>query len=195
MYVNIRYSSIYNVGTNKQSSRAKDYQMGIYNNWDWVSPKYTNWDILTHTPSKIMFQENVDNYQPITLFHKYSKVSLGRPLVKRSPICLSIPVFPQLWDTDLICTEYSRNYWLTLVPLRPSEGYSFSVGRRTDIWDLSWLGIERNSFSVGRRTNVCDSSRLGLEPNSLSVGRRPDVWDSSGLGLESINSFGNILCK
>ena len=25
---------------------------------------------------------------------------------------MSIPMFPQLWDTDLLCTEYAQNYWL-----------------------------------------------------------------------------------
>ena len=58
------------------------------------------------------------------------------------------------------------------------------------------LGLESNSFSVGRRTDVWDSSRLGLESivsasvevqtswnrvNSFSAGQRADVWDATGV--------------
>ena len=50
------------------------------------------------------------------------------------------------------------------------------------------LGIEPNSFSVGRRTDVWDLSRLGLESIvSASV-------DGQTSGAQ-VNSFGHILCK
>ena len=46
MDVNIRYSSIYNVVTYEQSSKAKNYQMGLNHNWDLVSSKYPNWGLF-----------------------------------------------------------------------------------------------------------------------------------------------------
>ena len=46
---------MYNAGTNEKSPRAKKYQMGLNQNWDWVSPKYYNWDLFQKSLSKIMF--------------------------------------------------------------------------------------------------------------------------------------------
>ena len=46
MGVNIRYSCMYNVGTDEKSSRVKNYQMGLNHNWYWVSPKYPNWGLF-----------------------------------------------------------------------------------------------------------------------------------------------------
>ena len=34
---------------------------------------------------------------------------------------MSIPVFPTLWDPELLCTEYSWNYWLTRVSVNSSS--------------------------------------------------------------------------
>ena len=46
MGANIGNYCMYNVVTDEQISRSKNYQTGINHNWDWVSPKYTNWDLL-----------------------------------------------------------------------------------------------------------------------------------------------------
>ena len=72
---------------------------------------------------------------------------------------------------------------------------NFSVGRRTDAWELSRLGLEQNSFSVSQQTDVWDSSQIGLKPNSFTVGQQTDIQDSSRLGIKSITSFGHIMCK
>ena len=48
---------------------------------------------------------------------------------------------------------------------------SFSVGRRTDIWDSSRLGLE-SIVSVSVEVHMS-----GTQVNSFSVGRRSDVWD------------------
>ena len=93
MGANIGYSRMYNVGTSEQISTAKNYQMWLNHNWYWVSLKYPNWDLFPHPLSKIMPQEKGDNYQPMTLFCKYSKVALGRPLVKRYPSCSTVEIF------------------------------------------------------------------------------------------------------
>ena len=50
------------------------------------------------------------------------------------------------------------------------------------------LGLEPNSFSVGRRTDVSDLSQLGLESivSALVDGQTSGTW---------VNRFRNILCK
>ena len=42
---NIRYSRMYNVGTDEKSSSPKNYLMGLNHNWYWVFLKYFNWGI------------------------------------------------------------------------------------------------------------------------------------------------------
>ena len=97
-------------------------------------------------------------------------------------IFVSIPVFPKLWDTKLICTEYARKYWLTWVPVDSSQltrvpvdssPRRLFVNRRQKY--LAWFLFDSSPrrLSVDRRW---DSSWIGIEPNSFAVGRRTDVW-------------------
>ena len=44
-----------------------------------------------------------------------------RPKYISNTHTLSIPVFPKLWDTDLLYTEYAQNYWLTRIPGKSSQ--------------------------------------------------------------------------
>ena len=61
---------------------------------------------------------------------------------------LSIPLFPKLWDTELLCTEYAQKYWLTRVPVNLSPR-RLSV----DQWQTIWL----ESY-LTRVTGVCPST-------------------------------------
>ena len=60
MVVNIRYSHMYNLGIDETSSRVKNYQMGLNQNWDWVSPKYLNWDLFPQLFSNICTVPELD---------------------------------------------------------------------------------------------------------------------------------------
>ena len=46
MGAKIIYFRMYNIGTDEQSSRTKNYELGLNHNWDWVFQKYPNWDLF-----------------------------------------------------------------------------------------------------------------------------------------------------
>ena len=77
---------------------------------------------------------------------------------------LSIPVFPKLWDTELLYTEYAWNYWLTRVPGNLSQ--------------LTQVPVDSSPrrLSINRRQNYLAQVLFDLSPRSLSVDQR---WNYS----------------
>ena len=84
---------------------------------------------------------------------------------------LSIPVFPKMWDTELLCTEYARKYWLNRVPVNLSPR-RLSVDRR---WNyLTWILFDSSHMrlSVNRRWNYLARVLVNSSPRRPSVDRR-----------------------
>ena len=103
---------------------------------------------------------------------------------------LSIIVFPKLWYTELICTEYARNYLLTLVPVNSSQltqvpidsSYIIlSVDQRQNYLTRVLFDLSHRRLSVDRRWNylarvlvVCPSTNIETvdsHPSRLSLDR------------------------
>ena len=96
---------------------------------------------------------------------------------------LSIPVSPKLWDTELLCTEYAWNYWLTQVPVNLSQLTRFPVDsspRRlsVDRWQNYLARVLFDSsprrLSVDQRWNYSAQVLVDSSPQRPSVDRR---WD------------------
>ena len=94
---------------------------------------------------------------------------------------LSIPVIPKLWDTELLCTEYTQNYWLTLVPGNLSQltrvpvdssPRRLSVDRRRNYLDRVLFDLSPRHMSVDRRWNYLAQVLFNSSHSRLSVNRR-----------------------
>ena len=94
---------------------------------------------------------------------------------------LSIPVFPKLWDTELLCTQYARNYWLTRVPVDSSHRH-LSVDRRWNYLARVLVDSSPRRLSVDRHWNYLArvpvvypstyAETVDSHPSKLSFGRR-----------------------
>ena len=73
---------------------------------------------------------------------------------------MSIPVFPKLWDTELLWTECARNYWLPQVPVNLSQ--------------FTWVPVDLSPrrLSVDRRQNYLARVLFDSSPRRLSINRR-----------------------
>ena len=96
------------------------------------------------------------------------KPKMPWPHCTKTNYILSIPVFPKMWDTELLCTEYARNYLLTWVPIDSSPRH-LSV-------DWRWNNLARVLFDSSPRRLVVDR-RWNYLARALvdSSHRRPSV--------------------
>ena len=100
-------------------------------------------------------------------------------------LVLSIPVLPKLWDTELICTEYAQNYWLTRVPVDLSPR-RLSVNRHWNYLARVLFDLSPRHLSVDWCQNYSGRVIVNSNPRCLSVdrcwnylGRVPAVWPST----------------
>ena len=68
MDVNIRYSRMYNIVTDKKISKAKIYQMRLNHNWNWGSLKYTNCYLFPHFRTMVFDKKWIRSYLSRSLF-------------------------------------------------------------------------------------------------------------------------------
>ena len=119
------------------------------------------------------------------------------PFIHQSHKYASIPVLPKLWDTELLCTEYARNYWLTRVPVDLSPR-RLSVDRRQNYLGRILFNSSPRRLSVDRRWNYLARALVNLSPQRPSVdcrwnylARVPGVYHSTD--VETVDSHPNHL--
>ena len=86
---------------------------------------------------------------------------------------MSIPVFPKLWDTELLCTEYAQNYWLPQVPVDSSPG-RMPVNRRWNYLAQVLFESSHRHLSVDRRWKYSARVLVDSSPRRPSVSR---LWN------------------
>ena len=84
---------------------------------------------------------------------------------------LSIPVLPKLWDTELLCTEYAQNYWLTRVPV-DSSPRRLSVDRRRNYLARFLFNSSHRRLSFDRHWNYSAQVLVDSSPQHPSINRR-----------------------
>ena len=94
---------------------------------------------------------------------------------------LSIHMSPKLWVTELLCTEYARNYWLTWVPLDSSQltrvPVELSPRRLSVDWRQNYLAqvlfdSSPRRLSIYQRWNYSARFLVDSSPHRPSVYRR-----------------------
>ena len=63
---------------------------------------------------KVLYHKKWVNFETESCFNLYKEM-------RKCVSTLSIHVFTKLWDTELLCKEYAKNYWLTRVPVDSSH--------------------------------------------------------------------------
>ena len=100
--------------------------------------------------------------ETITIIRRWSRKSFL--------LYMSIPVFPKLWDTELLYTEYARNYRLTWLPV-DSSPICLSVNRRQNYLARVLFNSSHRRLSVDRRWNYSARVLVNSSPHRSSVDR------------------------